>query len=837
MFQRTIIKRWQVMMVVFLLFGTSVFGQSNNNEKVLAEEYVGKPLKALFKFMDKEYDFQFAYDANLIRKKTCLEQYQYTSAEDLLVKIISPYALSFRKAGKVYIILPSKDVVKEIEPVEITRTDFDITGQVIDKKTGEALPYAFLRIQNTNIWTETNLDGRFSLKNLPNDTLVLAVNYLGYNLYSQRLNKLSSENNVIRLEVLGSYLSQVDIINNKIEAIKLDEWQGYHQIDPSKIDLITVNGQPDLFKALQLLSGVQTEDASSSALVIRNSNESENLVMLDGLPIYHLSHFFGIYSTVNPDFVKSVRLYKSAYGAEFSDRIGGVVDITGKSGDLKKTRLKLDMNLISGGFFLETPIIKEKTSMAIAMRQSHANQLESNLYRNLLNINLNEGINRDFPSVENLNENVNLSFYDFNVNIHHHFADDFNMSVHLFSAGDEYDNELIRRRAGAVPLQRFEKKSLDNSIAGSLGFGINMSKQWRDDFHSHLSWNRSEFQSRYFFNDLDTEFQNDFVIDSRLKSGSQQNKLIDSGIRLDNTLAVKDNQKVKFGLDFHQYNQNNWRLAESVGLEVNNQFRQEKSDKNLFSIYVVDEMRLKNDWQITGGIRASKYEGNKKVQAYPRVELRKKLNEKWVAKFAGGIYGQYIRKVTDERISQNQPDEWILSNNDIAMAKSKNVVAAINYRNEDWVVKLAGYYKSNSGTLINSAQDSLQSLDELTTGNLLEGNSEILGGDLTILKSYKNHSAWLAYSLSGAYSVFDEINEGSAFPAPDNGVKYNMRFKDNVLSLGAGVFNLFDRDNFSQRTYEAFLQGSDLDTELIVNIVDLELLGISPNFSVSYTIK
>jgi outer membrane receptor protein involved in Fe transport len=70
----------------------------------------------------------------------------------------------------------------------------------------------------------------------------------------------------------------------------------------------------------------------------------------------------------------------------------------------------------------------------------------------------------------------------------------------------------------------------------------------------------------------------------------------------------------------------------------------------------------------------------------------------------------------------------------------------------------------------------------------------------------------------------------------DIGVKYNLLIKDDILSLGAGVYNLFGRNNISRRSYDVSFTG-DGDTNLNVDIRDLELLGISPNFSITYLIK
>ena len=91
-----------------------------------------------------------------------------------------------------------------------------------------------------------------------------------------------------------------------------------------------------MLKALQLLPGVQSGGEGSSGLYVRGGSPDQNLILLDGTPVYNASHLFGFFSVFNADAIKNVELIKGGFPARYGGRLSSVVDITMKEGNMQK---------------------------------------------------------------------------------------------------------------------------------------------------------------------------------------------------------------------------------------------------------------------------------------------------------------------------------------------------------------------------------------------------------------------------------------------------------------------------------------------------------------------
>lgn len=104
-------------------------------------------------------------------------------------------------------------------------------------------------------------------------------------------------------------------------------------------------GEVDLLRSLQLLPGVQTAGEGTTGLFVRGSSADQNLVQLDGAPVYNPSHFFGIFSVFNPDALKKVDLYKGNMPAIFGGRAASLVDVTLREGNSQKLAVRVALGL------------------------------------------------------------------------------------------------------------------------------------------------------------------------------------------------------------------------------------------------------------------------------------------------------------------------------------------------------------------------------------------------------------------------------------------------------------------------------------------------------------
>jgi len=212
---------------------------------------------------------------------------------------------------------------------------FDITlfGVVRDAMTGESLPNALIRIEGENQGTITNRDGFFKLPSIPTDTSTIEVRYVGYQNSKVKLTPGKARQTVQIMMVESSMeLSEFEVVEAVPNSVSYGDDISQMTINPKSLVSLPSLGELDIFRALQLLPGISATNETSSALSIRNSPSSHNLVLFDGFTIYRLDHFFGVFSTMNADAIRDIQVFKGGYGAEYGNRIAGVVDMTGNTG-------------------------------------------------------------------------------------------------------------------------------------------------------------------------------------------------------------------------------------------------------------------------------------------------------------------------------------------------------------------------------------------------------------------------------------------------------------------------------------------------------------------------
>ncbi|MBQ7898710.1 MAG: Plug domain-containing protein, partial [Bacteroidales bacterium] len=94
-----------------------------------------------------------------------------------------------------------------------------------------------------------------------------------------------------------------------------------------------VFSSPDVLKTLQTLTGVSSGTEMLSNLYVHGGDGSDNLFLLDGVPLYQICHLGGIFSSFNTDVVEGIDFYKSGFPARYGGRTSSVVDVATKDGD------------------------------------------------------------------------------------------------------------------------------------------------------------------------------------------------------------------------------------------------------------------------------------------------------------------------------------------------------------------------------------------------------------------------------------------------------------------------------------------------------------------------
>ena len=166
------------------------------------------------------------------------------------------------------------------------------------------------------------------------------------------------------------------------------------------------------------MPGVQAGVDGSAGLYIRGGSRDQNLILLDGTPVYNVDHMFGFFSVFTPEAIKKVTLFKSSFPARFGGRLSSVIDVRTNDGDMKKYHGTLSIGLLTSKINLEGPIVKDKTSFNISARRSYIDLIAK-------------------PFMPD-DEKYNYYFYDINAKINHKFSDRSRLYLSAYNGKDHF---------------------------------------------------------------------------------------------------------------------------------------------------------------------------------------------------------------------------------------------------------------------------------------------------------------------------------------------------------------------------------------------------------------
>lgn len=314
------------------------------------------------KKLELESGLTLAYPSSLIDPNQKLKlDFEEEKLETIIQRIFEGKKIQMRILGK-------RLLIKEQKPPSSDKKT--INGYIKDKKSGEMLIGADIFLQN-NSGTSTNAYGYFSLSLAPGH-YQLTVSYLGYESISYTIELTGDQRKDFLLTPNTTQLEAVIVTSATDNTVEDNNSGSRHKLHiPSLKKLPAIGGEPDLFKSIQFLPGVNSAGEGSTGLYVRGGNIDQNLIMLDEAPIYNPSHLLGFFSTFHPDAIHHMEVYKGNFPARYGGRLSSVADLRMKEGNKESFKVQGGIGLLASRLMLEGPIQKNQHSFMLAARRTY----------------------------------------------------------------------------------------------------------------------------------------------------------------------------------------------------------------------------------------------------------------------------------------------------------------------------------------------------------------------------------------------------------------------------------------------------------------------------------
>ncbi|MDR8392312.1 TonB-dependent receptor [Aliifodinibius sp. S!AR15-10] len=255
-----------------------------------------------------------------------------------------------------------------------TAQNLTIQGIVSTESTGQPLEGANMALQGiSNDITDgaaTDRGGYYRITGLEPGEYKISISFVGYVTYQDTIS-LGEYNLLtinISLEISNEELDEV-IIAQKGGAAQLDDGiQRIRQIDLQRIPTPAAGG--DLANYLQTLPSVVSAGDRGGQFFVRGGTPSQNLVLVDGTMMYRPFHIVGFFSAFPEDLVSGVDFHAGGFGARYHGRISSVLDVQMRDGNRQQFTGSVSMSPFQGGFLVEGPLKKGKTSFIGSFQNS-----------------------------------------------------------------------------------------------------------------------------------------------------------------------------------------------------------------------------------------------------------------------------------------------------------------------------------------------------------------------------------------------------------------------------------------------------------------------------------
>lgn len=680
----------------------------------------GIPLSQVLLDLQEKYGFQFAFDNDLLSKYAVTANKSFQTEEETIQFLIGRFPLEFEKSGDVFLIFPEKEVLTQQKP-ELKKTF--ISGQVIEAQTYEPLPFSYIIINEK--FVQSDQQGNFSYMASADTSFNLRISHLGYFIYdtiftgslNRKFHLIPRMKEIPEIKVKGSPVEKTTLIGDKPGKIKLN-----HRIAP----VIPGYGDNSVFNLLRLMPGVLASGEQSSDLLIWGSYESHSKIQFDGFTVFGLKNFNDNISVVNPFIVKNIEIYKGGYEARYGDRVGGIVDVTGKNGNLQKPAFTFNINNTTLNGLLEVPLSK-KSSVLAAYRQTYYQLYDPtilNLFRKKNNepgFGLSDGI--DFTVVPNYN------FRDANFK-YTLTGDKGNLfSLSFYGGGDKFlynmDGDYFKTH-----IKRVEEEN-----NGQLGSSFFVSYPWENGSLLKFSGSYSIFEKNAF---EQNETENTRTGRKKItKNISSENNVDEVTVQVEQDFPLGNGNKLIAGGGFIDNHVQLYRKNfDTEIIKLNTQ------SPRVYT-FLQGEFPVTGFFNIKSGVRLVYSGQTKKWYPEPRFAASLNITEGLKVNASWGLFNQFLAKTSVVDSSFNFSYFWANSDGiSIQVLHAQHRVAGISYNKNGFTFSTEGYYKITNG--INRFYNGYKRMSR----GFYQGEGRSYGLDFYLKKEYKNNMAWISYTLS-----------------------------------------------------------------------------------------
>lgn len=709
------------LIAVCFLYTISNFSQIVNKEKKLLVEILTE--------VENQHKVTFTYADKTVEN---IEIQPYTS--DLSLKEIIQYLKKETKLNFTFI--SASDIL-----INDRQLVSKLCGILIDADTHKKIEGAYIIVDDMGINTVSNGIGQFELESIA-ENQIIDIQHISYPSIHVYASQFKTNNSCLPIYLSQNVEKLKEVfLNNYLTSGITNNIDNTTTINTLKSGILPGLIEPDILHKIQALPGVGSINETISNINIRGGSNDENLLLWDGIKMYHSGHFFGLISAFNPYITEEVTVIKNGTSPQFGDGVSGTISIKLFDKVKEKSFGGGGLNSLSTDLYAYLPMSK-KTGVLISGRRSLIDIINTPAYRQYFKRAFQDTKIKTTINQENdvAQTKSNFNFYDYSIKYLYDISDKHTISLSFLTIKNNLDyTETIKTNL------------IDNSKTSSLNqqnmaLGFNMYNSWNVLFETRLQ----TYYTKYTINAINYTL----LTDQRL---IQNNEVQEAGVKLNTHYKIGRGLKFLNGYHFYELGVQN---SEFLNLPLySKNIKKVIRNHSLYS--ELNYLSPEKNTSISAGVRINYIDKFKVFNIEPRIQALYKLNTQFAFKVGGELKSQHTAQTIDlqEDFLGVEKRRWILTDNDlIPILKSQQVSIGLNYKKNNFFIDIEGFYKNVDGITVATQAFQNQYQFKKTIGSY-----NIKGIEFLINKKKDFYSLWLGYSFNKNNYFFPELTPTS-FP-------------------------------------------------------------------------
>ncbi|WP_026776179.1 carboxypeptidase-like regulatory domain-containing protein [Polaribacter sp. Hel_I_88] len=733
------INKIQSFILSFLLITSVTFAQ-NSTDKIA--------LSSLLIHLEKDYDIKFAFSDTDVKNIFIEAPKPGIPLHELLNYLNEKTFLLFKTLDNRYV------------TVSFLNKSIAICATILDANSLTPLNLASVQVNNYKIGTTTNQEGVFYLNDIPVNA-TLSISFISYKTLEISAKELFSAScKQLFLEEETEQLSEITMPRFLTSGLQKNV-DGSTVLNTEKFGILPGLIEPDILQTIKILPGIESVNESVANINVRGGTNDQNLMLWDGIKMYHAGHFFGLISAYNPYLTKKIAVTKNGTSSAFSDGVSSTINMETDNKITNEFSGGAGFNLLSADVFLQVPI-KENLELHISGRRSFTDLVNTPTYNNYFS----RSFQDNTVSSNNINNaETDFYFYDYSFKVLY----DLNYKHSIRANFIQIKNNLDY-------LEKYTSNNTiieENSTLKQENLGANLS--WNAHWNSKFSTNISAFISDYKINSSDYNKDSD-------QFQTQFNNVLETEIKLDSKYKFTDVLHFKNGLVFNEIGIRNTTTVNAPT------FSKTVKDVLLKSAFYSEIEYKKKNTFARFGVRSNYFHKFSKFVIEPRINIRQQLNNEFSLKLEGEFKNQTTAQKIDfeDNFLGIEKRRWILADErNTPIIKSKQASFGIAYKLHNFYVDITGFYKKVDG--ITAANQGFYNNTQTFSST---GNYEVKGIEFLVNKQTENISTWLSYTFSEnnyTFAIFNpETFANSLDISHSLSAAFNYNFTKNFkISIGS----------------------------------------------------